>query len=342
MELDKLSRIFRELIMFEMPLLLNPSLLKSIKKRTHSPLSINDEKLFINNFDKFFNELKTEIPKEDALSMFQALMLTKSSNITLSISHSKFIKLLEDMKNLQFEVQQLQNKIEVAESSSMEREIMKTLVESRDALQGLLNPLQQNLEDLEHNIINNTEYLKDINRTLTQSFKANQDKYAFIKAYEELQQVATVSEKVYKEELAEKLTIFNKTLKKNTISFLKQYKHIEDIYINEKHDIVISDGKKILDTTLLSAGQKQVLNFLIVKSILEFKEFASFIMVDTPFGRLSNANKELLLNDCYLQFDHLILLLTDSEFEFIQTQKLKYRTYNIVKDIKGSKIEKTS
>ena len=154
--------------------------------------------------------------------------------------------------------------------------------------------------------------------------------------------MSKVSEKIYQEELKERLEIFNKKLKKNTTPFLKQYEHINEIYIDEKHNIIIGDGKQTLDIELLSAGQKQVLNFLIVKSILEFKEFASFVMVDTPFGRLSNENKELLLNDCYLEFDNLILLLTDSEFEFIESQKLKYSTYNILRNNLGSKIEKVS
>ena len=65
-------------------------------------------------------------------------------------------------------------------------------------------------------------------------------------------------------------------------------------------------------------------------------------MVDTPFGRLSNKNKELLLHSCYLSFDNLILLLTDSEYEFIQSQDLKYKTYQIQRDSIGSKIQELS
>ena len=338
-ELSKLSEKFKELIMFQLPLLLNPSLLKGIQERTHSPLSLNDEKLFTNHFSRFLEEVQSSVEEEKALTIFKNLMLTESSTIKLSLSKKEFTKLLEEMKDLQFEIKQIQNSIESTESSSMEQEIMRSLVESRDEQETQLTQMQHLLEDLENNIINQTETLKDVNRTLTQSFKEHQHKYAFIKGYEELHQVAQISEKVYKEELKEKLELFNKTLTRNTSSFLKQYKHINEIYIDEKHNIIIGDGENNLDTNLLSAGQKQVLNFLIVKSILEFKEFASFLMVDTPFGRLSNANKKLLLDDCYLQFDHLILLLTDSEFEFIESQKLKYNTYQIIRDDKGSKIE---
>lgn len=341
-ELNKLSSKFKELIMFQMPLLLNKSLLEGMQKRTHSPLSMNDEKLFTNHFKRFLEQVNSKADENEALAMFKSLMLTESASINLSLSQKEFETLLEDMKNLQFEIKQLQSKIEVAESSSMEQEITRSLIESRDEQQDALTKMQHLLEDLRNNIDNNTTLSKEINKELTQSFKANQERFAFIKGYEELQEVSKVSEIVYKEELVEKLEIFNKKLKTNTMSFLSQYEHINEIYIDEKHNIIIGDGKKKLDIELLSAGQKQVLNFLIVKSILEFKEFAAFVMVDTPFGRLSNANKKLLLNDCYLKFDNLILLLTDSEFEFVQSQHLKYSTFNILRDKQGSKIEKAS
>ena len=339
-ELDKLSSSFKELIMFQMPLFLNTSLLKAMQERTHSPLKMNDEKLFANHFKRFLDQINSPIKEDEALSTFKSLMLTESSSITLSLSQEKFTKLLEDMKDLQFEIKRLQTKIEVVESSIMEQEITRSLMHSREEQQEELVKMMHTLEDLENSIINNDEELKRINIELTKSFKANQEKFAFIKGYEELQEVSKISEKVYKEELQDKLLIFNKTLKRSTSAFLKQYEHINEIYIDEKHRIIIGDGKQSLDIELLSAGQKQVLNFLIVKSILEFKEFSSFVMVDTPFGRLSNENKKLLLNDCYLKFDHLILLLTDSEFEFVQAQHINYTTYDILRNDLGSKIEK--
>lgn len=340
--LNELSKIFKELIMFQMPLYLNKTLSDGLDKRSHSPLSMNDEKLFANHFKRFLDQIKSSVEKDEALTMFKNLMLSETPTIKLSLSQNKFTKLLSDMKDLQFEVKQLQTKIEVSESSNMEKEIARSLVESRQIQQNELTQMQHSIEDIENSIENNTSLYKELHRELTQSFKANQEKFAFLKGYTELQQVSKISEIAYRKELKDKLEVFNKTLKKNTKSFLKQYEHINEIYIDEKHNIFIGDGEQALDIELLSAGQKQVLNFLIVKSILEFKEFASFVMVDTPFGRLSNENKKLLLNECYLKFNNLILLLTDSEFEFIQSQKLKNSTYSITRNSLGSKIEKAS
>lgn len=341
-ELNTHTAKFKEIIMFQMPLLLNKSLLEGIQERSHSPLSVNDEKLFANHFKRFLDQIQTSVSESEALESFKSLMLSESSTIQLCMSPTEFVELLEQMKNLQFEIKQLQKEIETAESSGMEQEFTRSLIESRDVQEMQLTQMKHELEDIENRIKMNTELSKEISRSLTQSFKANQDKFAFIRGYEELQQVAKVSELIYKEELHEKLQLFNETLKKNTAPFLKQYEHIDQIYIDEKHNIVITDGENRLDIELLSAGQKQVLNFLLVKSILEYKQFASFVMVDTPFGRLSNANKKLLLNDCYLKFDHLILLVTDSEFEFIQSQKLTLDAYTIVRNELGSAIERVS
>lgn len=339
LKLDEKSIKLKDLILWQMPLLLNNSLLQKIQKRTSSALKVEDESLFTNKFHKFIEEIKSPLEESKLLDIFKSLMLTEASKIELSLSKNEFKVLLEEMKDLKLSIKQIEEKIKTVEASIMEQEIMRSLIESRDEQEKSLKDSENYLFELEESIEQNSQNAKEINKTLTQSFKANQDKYAFIKGYEELQIVASISAKVYKSKLNKKLTIFNEKLQENTSRFLKQYEHIEEIYIDTNHKIIITDGKDQLNTELLSAGQKQVLNFLIVKTILDFKEFASFVMVDTPFGRLSNKNKELLLNTCYLSFENLILLLTDSEYEFIQSQDLKYNHYQIQRNSNGSIIE---
>ena len=338
-DLDKKSSKLKELILWQMPLLLNQNLLTNMQKRTSSALKIEDESLFTNKFYKFAQEINSPLDENKLLELFKSLMINESNQIELTLSPSDFKKLIEEMKDLRLSIKQLEEKIKLAQDSTMEQEIMRSLVETQKEQEERLNNLEKSLTELEENIEQNTLEAKEINRTLTQSFKANQEKYAFIKGYEELRIIAQISTKVYKQKLEKNLVLFNQKLQDNTTKFLKQYEHIKEIYIDNAHRIIISDGKEILSTELLSAGQKQVLNFLIIKTILDFKEFTSFIMIDTPFGRLSNKNKELLLHTCYLSFDTLILLLTDSEFDFVKTQNLKYKTYQIERNSLGSKIE---
>lgn len=338
-DLDKKSIKLKELILWQMPLLLNQNLLTKMQKRTSSALKIEDESLFVNKFYKFTQEINSPLEENKLLELFKSLMINESNQIELTLSPSDFKKLIEEMKDLRLSIKQLEEKIKLAQDSAMEQEIMRSLVETQKEQEKRLNDLEKSLTELEESIEQNTLEAKEINRTLTQSFKANQEKYAFIKGYEELRIIAQISTKVYKQKLEKNLVLFNQKLQDNTTKFLKQYEHIKKIYIDNAHRIIISDSKEILSTELLSAGQKQVFNFLIIKTILDFKEFTSFIMIDTPFGRLSNKNKELLLHTCYLSFDTLILLVTDSEFDFVKTQNLKYKTYQIERNSLGSKIE---
>jgi DNA sulfur modification protein DndD len=338
-ELDQKSLQLKELIMWQMPLLLNKSLYKNIQKRTSQAITIEDESLFTNKFSKFINEIDSPIKEDKLLELFKSLMINNSQKIELTLTKDNFKKLIEKMKDLKISHKQINEEIKDIENSLMSQEIIKKLINTRDLQEQEFNSVNECIVTLESSIEDISLKIKDVDKILTQTFKTNQNKYAFIKGYEELRVISNVSGKVYKQRLERKLQIFNKKLKENTTDFLKQYEHIQDINIDKNHRIIISDGKDPLNTELLSAGQKQVLNFLIVKTILDFKEFASFIMVDTPFGRLSNKNKELLLHSCYLSFDNLILLLTDSEYEFIESQNLKYKTYQIQRDSMGSNIE---
>jgi len=346
-ELEKTERILdektlklKELILWQMPLLLNKRLLNGIQERTSSALKIENESLFTNKFHKFIQELNSPLEENEIFELFKSTMINDSEKIELSLSNKEFKKLIEEMKNLKLATVQIKEKIKIVQDSIMEQEMMRSLVESRDLQEEKLNALDTYIQELIEEIESNTIKSKEISKILTQVFKENQHKYAFIKGYEELQIISKVSARVYNKRLQKELLIFNEKLKENTSRFLKQYDHIGNIYIDNNHHIIITDKKEEkLSTELLSAGQKQVLNFLIVKTILDFKDFASFVMVDTPFGRLSNKNKELLLNSCYLSFENLILLLTDSEFDFVKTQNLKYKTYQIQRDNLGSRIE---
>lgn len=338
--LDDKSIVFKQLILWQMPLLLNSNLLEGMQKRTSSALKIENESLFTNKFHKFIQEINSPLEENKIFELFKSMMINDSNKIELSMTKQQFKILLEEMKDLKLNINQLEESIKEVQDSIMEQEMMRSLIESRDDQEEKLNIFDKSIQELAENIEFNIIKSKEINRTLTQAFKNNQQKYAFFKGYEELQIISKMSAKVYTKRLDKQLSIFNEKLKENTSRFLKQYEHIEQIFIDKHHNIIIQDLKnEKLNTELLSAGQKQVLNFLIVKTILDFKNFASFVMVDTPFGRLSNKNKELLLNSCYLSFDNLILLLTDSEYEFVQTQNLNYKTYQIKRDSLGSKIE---
>jgi len=179
-----------------------------------------------------------------------------------------------------------------------------------------------------------------VHKKLRLEFIAKRDKYAKIKTIEELYNISEVSQEVYNKKLQGSLKSFNTLLSEKVKPFIEVYQHIEKIYINDKFKVVLADEKgSFLDMTLLSAGQKQILSFILISTILEFKKFVDFIFIDTPFGRLSNKSRDFIYNNYYLNFSYLTLLITSSEYDYLTQQNIQFKLYEIRKNRLGSTIE---
>ncbi len=334
---EKIS-LFKKAILFEMPLLLNKKLKDKIDAKSKPILEVKNQNELNKKIYIFSQSLGLE--NSHIKELFNATFLNNTFDIKLSFSSSSFNDLLIEIKNIQNTIDKLKKDIKDIEKNELANEkfqiIQKSLVSKNEELTNLQNELFNN----DDNTINLIELTKELERELTRLYKTKQDNFATIKSYENLIAISNVAHDIYKKELELKLLEFNKALDKSTIEFRNIYSQIEQIYItsNLTFEIIDTNNKK-LNIELLSAGQKQVLNFLTIKSILEFKNFSNFLMVDTPFGRLSNKNRNLIFNDCYSKFNQLSLLLTDSEFDFLKSKNLIFKQYEIFKNDLGSKIK---
>ena len=209
-ELNKHTDSLKEVILFQMPLLFNQRLLKGLEKRKHSPLSMKDENLFSNSFSKFLNEINSNFEESKAKEIFKDLFLKESNDIELHTTKEEFKNLLTQMRDLQYSLKDIAKEIQEAESSEFEKEMLNSLIEDRDRQKENIQFITNEIKELEEKILKNDNEAKEIKKELTKAFKANQEKYAFIKGYEDLKKIALVSEKIYYQELEEKLNIFNK------------------------------------------------------------------------------------------------------------------------------------
>jgi len=140
--------------------------------------------------------------------------------------------------------------------------------------------------------------------------------------------------------LVESLNKFNELLSKKIIPFLEIYRHINKIYINSKFRVILEGiNNEEFNIALFSAGQKQILSFIIISTILEFKRFVDFIFIDTPFGRLSNKSRDFIFNNYYLEFSNLNLLITSSEYDYLKDKKSEFKEYTIEQNSLGSIIK---
>jgi DNA sulfur modification protein DndD len=334
---EKIS-LFKKAILFEMPLLLNKKLKDTIDAKNKPILEVKNQNELNKKIDIFSQALGIE--NNHIKELFNTTFLNNSFDIQLYFSSNSFKELLTEIKNIQNTIDKLKQEIKNIEKNELANEKFQIIQKSLKSKNKELIHLQDELLIIDDNIINLIEVTKKLEKELTKLYKTKQDNFATIKSYENLIAISNVAYEIYKKELELKLLQFNKVLDKSTVEFRNIYSQIEKIYITNSLTFEIIDiSNKKLNIELLSAGQKQVLNFLIIKSILKFKNFSDFLMIDTPFGRLSNKNRNLIFNDCYSKFNQLSLLLTDSEYEFLKSKNLIFKQYEIFKNDLGSKIK---
>jgi DNA sulfur modification protein DndD len=338
LKLFKEIAIFQEINLYQLPLILNRQLKDKVDSKNNQSIEVLDKKEFENSFDIFIQTLESSLSKSEVLkSFYQVFQMNKG--ILLTYTKSDLINLLIDIKNSIDKKERFLLELEQTKEKLLEKNNFKKLEQEGVALN-----LERNNIELKINLLNDqlenkhTEH-KEVHKKLRLEFIAKRDKYAKIKAIEELYNISEVSKKVYNTKLAGSLNQFNQLFSEKIKPFLETYQHIEKIYINDKFKVILEDREsRFLDIALLSAGQKQILSFILISTVLEFKQFVDFIFIDTPFGRLSNKNRDFIFNNYYLKFSYLTLLITSSEYDYLKDKNSTFKKYTIEKNGLGSTI----
>lgn len=337
--LAKEIEIFQEINLYQLPLVLNDKLLERVNSKNTQAIKILNKKEFEYKFDIFAQVLDSSYEKSELLEKFYQVFQT-DSGINLTFSKQAILAILKNLRDSRDKTERLLEEFEEIKEKIIKKDNLKEL-----ELEGL--DLKKNKENKELDFNHLSDKLdetitkhKEVNKKLRLEFIAKRDKYAKIKTIEELYNISEVSEEVYNKKLQGSLKSFNILLSEKVKPFIETYQHIEKIYINNKFKVILEDKKgSFLDMTLLSAGQKQILSFILINSILEFKKFVDFIFIDTPFGRLSNKSRDFIFNNYYLKFSHLTLLVTSSEYDYVDKQNISFKEYEIIRNKLGSVVD---
>jgi len=338
LELSKEIELFQEINLYQLPLLLNSELLNKVNSKTTQSLKVLNQKEFELKFEVFVKSMESPHEKSEILQSFYQVF-QMNSGINLSFSKKELIIVLEKLRDLIDRQEKLLIQLEEIKEKLVKKDNLKKL-----ELEGIALSKKKHQKELEFNQINDrldekqSEY-KEVHKQLRLEFIAKRDKYAKIKAIEELYNISEVSQEVYDRKLFGSLNQFNTLLSEKVKPFLSIHQHIKKIYINDKFKVILEEEKgSFLEMELLSAGQKQILSFILISSILEFKKFVDFIFIDTPFGRLSNKSRDFIFNNYYLKFSYLTLLVTSSEYDYIEQQESSFKEYTIERNKLGSTI----
>lgn len=109
----------------------------------------------------------------------------------------------------------------------------------------------------------------------------------------------------------------NDELLKNLKSIKFRNDSIKKVIISPKtFEIKLYEkNNKLILSKLFSAGEKQILLGLIIKSALQIAKFNSFFLFDTPVGRLDSNNRYIFTKDViFTVADQVIVFATDSDY----------------------------
>ena len=337
--LSKELEIFQEINLYQFPLLINETLLKKVNSKNSKSIKIINQREFEDKFKLFTQSFNSSHLNSELLEKFYQIFKI-DSGVNLTFSKNDLLFILKKLRDSIEKKEKLNEEFEVIREKNINNNNLKQLEEKRVNLDK-----EKFQKELEFNLLNDkledaqSQY-KEVHKELRLEFIAKRDKYARIKAIEELYNIAEVSQKVYNKKLLDSLNRFNKLFSQRVKPFLTIYKHINKIYIDDKFKVILEDNNGIfLEIQLLSSGQKQILSFILISTILEFKKFVDFVFIDTPFGRLSNKSREFIFDNYYLNFSYLTLLITSSEYDYLKEQNYSFKLYEISKNELGSKIK---
>jgi len=339
LELNKYIEVFQEINLYQLPLLLNDELFTKVKEEKTKSIDILDKKEFEKSFNSFLKQIDSSTSSTDALKYFHTIF-NINSGISLNYKKEEVSTLLNRIKSLISQKESLLTQYEDIKQKLLKKGNLEQLEQDKISLEDNKKNQELELTMIQEKLKENIVEHKEIHKKLRLEFISKRDKYSKVKSIEELYNISSVTQKVYNEKLVESLNKFNELLSKKIIPFLEIYRHINKIYINSKFRVILEGiNNEEFNIALFSAGQKQILSFIIISTILEFKRFVDFIFIDTPFGRLSNKSRDFIFNNYYLEFSNLNLLITSSEYDYLKDKKSEFKEYTIEQNSLGSIIK---
>jgi len=318
-----------------LPILIND--LPFLLSNNYDSLLEKKEKIVdIKNHNKFKEILKQNGLNEDQIDK---IINDISLEADFSLSNSKTVtkKILSKIKTLKNQIEKLKKEI-----NSIKNGLSGNILIMDVAAK--LKIYEEELLDLENklkNVILNMDDLIDektmLQKRIAKVYINNKNILESNNGIKILDKVISETELEIDETKTDALMKVNEYINENTKDFRNTYKDIQSIYIDDSFRLKVIDTKH-KQLQMLSAGQQQVLNFLIIKSLMQYLKFNDFMIVDTPLGRLSKTNREMIMKNAYLSFDQLVLLLTDTETDGLKDVYNTKNLKDVFKDLNEYKI----
>lgn len=313
-EIDLLMPKIMPSLLIDLPFYSNAELFAPILKEKEAAVEVNS-RLFPKAMASFIEKLGVE-NKDKITEFFISSFLTKSEH-SLLVNKGEFASSVDEMNSLIYKIQgEINPRIKEILTNPLIKDVVGVLVEKLKTLENELHSLEMSLSESIDKLDELISKKNSIQADLAICFNHTQSAYSKIVGIESLDRIISETKNIIEKQSKERVEKFNHILEPIVANFTRLYPEMNIIQLNDDLTLKILDreGRKV---SLLSAGQKQVLNFLIIKALIAYGGFSDFIVVDTPLGRLSKVNRKLIMEECYTSFDQMTLLITDTEADGI-------------------------
>lgn len=191
------------------------------------------------------------------------------------------------------------------------------LINNINDLTDSIKEVKQKIEELNKDISEEKVLLEDSKKTYDKIKKEILDKkkssnsYLNVLSYKESIEnfinimIDDICEKLNSELLSRLRSI---SFRNNSIAKIMINKKTFELKLYEK-------GNKLLSSKLLSAGEKQILLGLLIKSAMHIAQINTFFLFDTPVGRLDVPNRKIFTKEVIFKIaDQAIIFATDSDY----------------------------
>ena len=321
----------------------------NIRKNSQNSLEVfqdRDEKIIAwlkeQSFEKAVNKLSKEMSKwnKDLEDMANGnvlisdkeedlLKVSEYLNNKMSLSLEKSRQLKDDLRVFQNKLDKLQSDIKKLPDEKEIRNIqikLSTLEAKEVTLSKELVILEKDLATKIHNLDKNNSSIDLTKKAILESKVAEGDDERILKHLLNSQPIldkfkTALTEKNVKKLEDEISVSFKSLLRKKTL--------FESCQIDSENmtlSLFNSDGKK-LNSSRLSAGERQILAVSILWAISKSVEHSLPIIIDTPLARLDSEHRSSLIFDYFPKAsDQVILLSTDEEITSEHSRELEVLT----------------
>jgi len=312
-EFNKLIIEFKQLILYKLPLLLNPYLLKKMKEdiKNYDDLGI-DREILLKKKQEFLEKIKDKTKEIE--NIFDEVFLKEKKGFINSHKVSPLLNFeeinlkdfLNKLSNLKFEIEELEKNIKDSDNDlfneiyNIQKEIMQ--------LENDIKNIEEKIFDAKESLIKLEKEIKQISKIEYKNKLLKEKINTIENAISALYEIKN-NLKIKKRPELEK--IINEKFKK----LKKENFKIKEIKLTDEFNIhLINEKNEKLSVLSASSGQKQIIATALIWGISEYLEKNIPMIIDTPLGRLDVENQKLILKEFYPNASKQVIMLpTPSE-----------------------------